>query len=145
MCVCVVQDIVFQLQRLVTAMAKYHNECHAEVRGSWCMRRGLSMCLCVSEVVVCVRIVQDIVFQLQRLVTAMAKYHNECHAVLRDAEVFPIEVDLSRSTFTYDTASQFNDGGGTGADDDDDDDVMIDEAAEADNSDAHSTDLISTD
>jgi len=76
----------------------------------------------------------------------MAKYHNECHAVLRDAEVFPIEVDLSRSTFTYDTASQFNDGGGTGADDDDDDDdVMIDEAAEADNSDTHSTDLISTD
>ena len=32
-----------------------------------------------------------------------------------------------------------------GEDDDDDDDVMIDEAAEADNSDAHSTDLISTD
>jgi len=30
-------------------------------------------------------------------------------------------------------------------DDDDDDDVMIDEAAEADNSDTHSTDLISTD
>ena len=29
-------------------------------------------------------------------------------------------------------------------DDDDDDDVMIDEAAEADNSDTHSTDLIST-
>lgn len=54
--------------------------------------------------------VQDIVFQLQRLVTAMAKYHNECHAVLKEAEVFPIEVDLSRSTFTYDTASSFNDG-----------------------------------
>jgi hypothetical protein len=40
----------------------------------------------------------------------MAKYHNECHAVLKEAEVFPIEVDLSRSTFTYDVASHFNDG-----------------------------------
>lgn len=53
--------------------------------------------------------VQDIVFQLQRLVNGMAKYHNECHAVLKDAIVFPIEVDLSRSTFTYDTSNEFND------------------------------------
>ncbi|ELT87544.1 hypothetical protein CAPTEDRAFT_129168, partial [Capitella teleta] len=53
--------------------------------------------------------VQDIVFQLQRLVTAMAKYHNDSHAVLKVAEVFPIEVDLSRSTFTYDTSTQFED------------------------------------
>merc|ERR1712062_131014 len=50
--------------------------------------------------------VQDIVFQLQRLVTAMAKYHNECHSILKEADVFPIEVDLSRSTFTYDTSNQ---------------------------------------
>jgi len=91
-------------------------------------------------------VVQDIVFQLQRLVTAMAKYHNECHAVLKDAEVFPIEVDLSRSTFTYDTAGQFNDG--TADDDDDDDDVR--EATETGN-DSHNTqntddvNLISTD
>jgi len=86
-------------------------------------------------VCVCVRVVQDIVFQLQRLVTAMAKYHNECHAVLKDAEVFPIEVDLSRSTFAYDTTTQFNDGG---ADDD------ADEATEAD-SETLDVDLISTD
>jgi len=86
-------------------------------------------------VCVCVCLVQDIVFQLQRLVTAMAKYHNECHAVLKDAEVFPIEVDLSRSTFAYDTASQFNDGS---VDDDDDD-----ETAEADSD--RQVDLISTD
>jgi len=65
----------------------------------------------------------------------MAKYHNECHAVLKDAEVFPIEVDLSRSTFTYDTANQFNDGS---ADDDADDE---DGAAEPDTDDV---DLIST-
>lgn len=59
--------------------------------------------------------VQDIVFQLQRLVTGMSRYHNDCHAVLKDAQVFPIEVDLSRSTFTYEYANQFNDG----AEDDD--------------------------
>ena len=103
--------------------------------------QGVSRCLCVC---VCVCVVQDIVFQLQRLVTAMAKYHNECHAVLKDAEVFPIEVDLSRSMFTYDTVDRFNDGSA------DDDDVDVVEAAEAD-SDTHDTqntddvNLISTD
>ena len=54
-------------------------------------------------------IVQDIVFQLQRFVAAMAKYHNDCHGVMKEAVVFPIEVDLSRGTFTYDTSNQFND------------------------------------
>ncbi|XP_052071913.1 PRKCA-binding protein-like isoform X1 [Mytilus californianus] len=53
--------------------------------------------------------VQDIVFQLQRFVSAMAKYHNDCHGVMKEAVVFPIEVDLSRGTFTYDTTNQFND------------------------------------
>ncbi|XP_033747583.1 PRKCA-binding protein-like isoform X2 [Pecten maximus] len=53
--------------------------------------------------------VQDIVFQLQRFVSAMAKYHNDCHGVMKKAVVFPIEVDLSRGTFTYDTTNQFND------------------------------------
>ena len=36
--------------------------------------------------------VQDIVFQLQRLVSAMAKYHSSCHAVMKKADIFPIEV-----------------------------------------------------
>ena len=54
--------------------------------------------------------VQDIVFQLQRLVNAMARYHNDCHGILKTANVFPIEVDLSRGTFTYDTIGQINDG-----------------------------------
>jgi len=76
----------------------------------------------------------------------MAKYHNECHAILKDAEVFPIEVDLSRSTFTYDTVNQFNDGSA----DPDDADVDVVEATEADDDTqgAHNNDdvdLISTD
>lgn len=51
--------------------------------------------------------VQDVVFQLQRLVSAMALYHTEAHKVLKKADIFPIEVDLSRGTFTYDTSGQF--------------------------------------
>ena len=63
-------------------------------------------------------------FQLQRLVTAMSSYHNDCHGVLKEADVFPIEVDLSRSTFTYDLENQFNDN-------DDDDEEEGEDAVEA--------------
>ncbi|XP_075725492.1 protein interacting with PRKCA 1 isoform X3 [Rhipicephalus microplus] len=45
--------------------------------------------------------VQDIVFQLQRLIAALSQYHNDCHGVMKDSCIFPIEVDLSRSTFHY--------------------------------------------
>ncbi|CAI9723642.1 PRKCA-binding protein-like isoform X2 [Octopus vulgaris] len=56
--------------------------------------------------------VQDIVFQLQRFVSAMSKYHSDCHSVMKEAVVFPIEVDLSRSTLTYDHSNDFNDDDG---------------------------------
>lgn len=52
---------------------------------------------------------QDIVVQLQRFVNAMSKYHSECLQVMKEADIFPIEVDLSRQTFTYDQSGQFND------------------------------------
>ncbi|XP_051745333.1 PRKCA-binding protein [Ctenopharyngodon idella] len=45
--------------------------------------------------------VQDIVFQLQRFVSGMSRYYDDCYAVLKDADVFPIEVDLSRTTINY--------------------------------------------
>jgi len=85
--------------------------------------------------------VQDIVFQLQRLVSAMARYHTDCHGVLKEADVFPIEVDLTPSTFTYGQSS-FND------DDEEEDD---EEAQQGDHYNASSAglqddvDLISTD
>ncbi|XP_078612186.1 PRKCA-binding protein-like isoform X1 [Branchiostoma floridae x Branchiostoma japonicum] len=53
--------------------------------------------------------VQDIVFQLQRLVSAMAKYHNDCHAIMKETDVFPIEVDLSQTTFNYSKRDDFTD------------------------------------
>lgn len=52
---------------------------------------------------------QDIVVQLQRFVNGMSKYHSECLQVMKEADIFPIEVDLSRQTFTYDQSGQFND------------------------------------
>ncbi len=46
--------------------------------------------------------VQDIVSQLQRLISALSSFHNECHNLLKDNTIFPIELDLSKScTFQY--------------------------------------------
>lgn len=40
----------------------------------------------------------------------MSKYHNDCHAVLKTTEVFPIEIDLSHSTLTYEhDSNQYHD------------------------------------
>uniref|UniRef100_A0A7N8X783 PRKCA-binding protein n=1 Tax=Mastacembelus armatus TaxID=205130 RepID=A0A7N8X783_9TELE len=49
--------------------------------------------------------VQDIVFQLQRFVSGMSRYYDECYAVLKEADVFPIEVDLSRTMMNYSSPS----------------------------------------
>ncbi|XP_062918689.1 PRKCA-binding protein [Mobula hypostoma] len=53
--------------------------------------------------------VQDIVFQLQRFVSAMSKYYDECYAVLKDADVFPIEVDLSKTMLNYSPKDLYTD------------------------------------
>ena len=43
-------------------------------------------------------LVQDIVFQLHRFITALDKYHKECNETMKDADIFPIEVDLTFPT-----------------------------------------------
>jgi hypothetical protein len=43
-------------------------------------------------------LVQDIVFQLHRFITALDKYHKDCNDVMKEADIFPIEVDLSLPT-----------------------------------------------
>lgn len=64
--------------------------------------------------------VQDIVFQLQRFVSTMSKYYNDCYAVLRDADVFPIEVDLAHTTLAYGPGQdEFTDGEDEDEDDED--------------------------
>ncbi|CAF1253953.1 unnamed protein product [Adineta steineri] len=42
--------------------------------------------------------VQDIVFQLHRFITALDKYHKDCNDVMKEADIFPIEVDLTLPT-----------------------------------------------
>ncbi|XP_068192497.1 PRKCA-binding protein [Antennarius striatus] len=49
--------------------------------------------------------VQDIVFQLQRFVSGMSHYYDDCYTVLKEADVFPIEVDLSRTMINYSSQS----------------------------------------
>lgn len=53
--------------------------------------------------------VQDIVHQLQRFVAVISKYHNDCEDGMKEALVFPIEVDLSSATFEYDKKDRFHD------------------------------------
>lgn len=53
--------------------------------------------------------VQDIVFQLQRFVSAVSSYHQSCFKSMKAADVFPIEIDLSTSTFEYGKNDFFHD------------------------------------
>ena len=43
--------------------------------------------------------VQDIVFQLRRLMSGLTAFHSDCAALMKDAKLFPIEVDLTRNAF----------------------------------------------
>lgn len=39
-------------------------------------------------------VVQDVAFQLERLVAGMYIYNRQCHKALKPAAIFPIEVEL---------------------------------------------------
>uniref|UniRef100_A0A8C9JIA0 PRKCA-binding protein n=1 Tax=Panthera tigris altaica TaxID=74533 RepID=A0A8C9JIA0_PANTA len=66
-------------------------------------------------------VLQDIVFQLRRFVSTMSQYYNDCYAVLRDADVFPIEVDLAHTTLAYGLSQEeFTDGEDEEDEDDED-------------------------
>lgn len=54
--------------------------------------------------------VQDTVVQLQKFVSAIAQFHTQCYEVMKDATVFPIEVNLFEHTFSYNPSGQINDG-----------------------------------
>lgn len=49
--------------------------------------------------------VQDVVQQLQRLLAHLSTYYDQCHQLLDGQRFFPIEVDLSRGAFTYESVS----------------------------------------
>ncbi|CAB4054335.1 PRKCA-binding protein [Lepeophtheirus salmonis] len=50
--------------------------------------------------------VQDIVFQLKRLMSGLNIFHNECKELLSGEKLFPIEVDLSRGAFAITSVDQ---------------------------------------
>uniref|UniRef100_A0A1B6CB83 PRKCA-binding protein n=2 Tax=Clastoptera arizonana TaxID=38151 RepID=A0A1B6CB83_9HEMI len=62
--------------------------------------------------------VQDVVWQLQKLVGGLAKFHSHTLQLLKDNALFPIEMDLSRSAFHYKSTSPVIN------DEDDDDDIL---------------------
>ncbi len=39
------------------------------------------------------------VFQLHRFISALDKYHKDCYEILKEADIFPIEVDLNLQIF----------------------------------------------
>jgi len=49
--------------------------------------------------------VQDVVWQLQRLVAGFADFHGDTLSLLEGNSLFPVEVDLSRSAFQYTSTS----------------------------------------
>lgn len=49
--------------------------------------------------------VQDVVWQLQKFASGLAKCHAESRDLLSEAALFPVEVDLSRSAFQYKTGT----------------------------------------
>ncbi|XP_069687814.1 PRKCA-binding protein isoform X2 [Periplaneta americana] len=72
--------------------------------------------------------VQDVVWQLQRLVAGLAEFHGETLTLLQGNSLFPIEVDLARSAFQYKSTSPVVQ---DGAEDEDDDELLqADEAKE---------------
>lgn len=72
--------------------------------------------------------VQDVVWQLQRLVAGLAEFHGDSLALLQGNSLFPIEVDLSRSAFQYTSTSPVVQ---DGAEDEDDEELLqADEAKE---------------
>lgn len=50
--------------------------------------------------------VQDIVFQLRRLMSGLTTFHQECAHLMKDAKLFPIEVDLTPNAFQYQSTNQ---------------------------------------
>ncbi|XP_063718967.1 PRKCA-binding protein-like [Symsagittifera roscoffensis] len=56
--------------------------------------------------------VQDIVFQMQRFVTALSRYNTDCHEKLEScSDIFPIEVDLQATTLNYHKKNDFSEDG----------------------------------
>merc|ERR1712203_1057304 len=45
--------------------------------------------------------VQDIVHQLKRLMSNLTEFHTDCHKLFHGVKLFPIDLDLARTAFQY--------------------------------------------
>lgn len=89
--------------------------------------------------------VQDIVFQMNRLLSAMSQYYDSCYSLMQEVNVFPIELDLPQSTFQYSGASLPAPYHDDDEDDFDDDELLIaEEALQEDNEKCPTETLINT-
>ncbi|CAB3383702.1 Hypothetical predicted protein [Cloeon dipterum] len=77
--------------------------------------------------------VQDVTHQLKRLLTSLAAFHKTSYDLLNEGQLFPVEVDLSRSAFSYPSQDEQQ------AEEDDDDTEILPENAESDNLDTGKT------
>jgi len=50
--------------------------------------------------------VQDVTLQLKKLLTGLAAFHKSSFDLLSEGQFFPVEVDLSRSAFSYPSEDQ---------------------------------------
>nr|CAG4637786.1 EOG090X06GA [Chydorus sphaericus] len=81
--------------------------------------------------------VQDVVQQLQRLLTHLSTFYDQCNTLLDGQRFFPIEVDLAKGAFTYESV-----GSGQSQYQDDDEPEEYNVAQEAKEMDQQSQSLI---
>merc|ERR1712130_465164 len=79
--------------------------CRAEARKKFAARR--------SDVLVKMELldnkhVQDIVHQLKRLMSNLTEFHTDCHKLFHGVKLFPIDLDLARTAFQYQSTNPVN-------------------------------------
>ncbi|XP_046611120.1 PRKCA-binding protein isoform X2 [Neodiprion virginianus] len=87
--------------------------------------------------------VQDVVWQLQKFASGLAKCHAESRDLLSESTLFPVEVDLSRSAFQYKTTGPLQSSVDS-EDGDDEEDVKTNENDETPMLDIQESVLLST-
>lgn len=94
------------LYRLETGNYEYRLilRCRADARKRFAAKR--------SDVLVKLELldnkhVQDIVHQLRRLMSSLTDFHTDCHKLFHGVKLFPIEVDLTKTAFQYESTNQY--------------------------------------
>jgi len=99
------EKYLFLLSRLILRCRQLARERFAKMRADVLVKlelldqkHGLYLFKIFSLFYLHLLLVQDIVFQLHRFITALDKYHKDCNEVMKEADIFPIEVDITLPT-----------------------------------------------